>query len=541
MARCHRALALALILGACGTEIGDTTGAPDATSSVCTTSAQCGGGHWCNPKSVDTNPADTICEPRATTLQFDADIYPQLRDTCASCHVAGVPDPKDTTGKATLSVFAGSADVAFASLTGGGTDCTTTAHKLCVDEPKNGTAVARLIAHQNASGSALLLPAGYGDPWLQKLLHWTAGGAHRTNHDPDAGVPDAPVVTTVDAPLAHADGAAGTPDAPISTTPDAFVPPPPPDAPPPDARPPSDAPVDTTPPTGGNVTAATSDGCGVVTVAIQAATDNQTPANLLKYQVCVSSTSTGCMTNFTVDAMFNNAGNHTVDRSANEGATFFFAGRAVDIRGNASVPTEVHSVTIPGALLWAGGGVSVVKPSPGGANSYSVTWPGVSTGCASKPLTVQASCSGGSGCSCSVAGNQQSATCAANACDAITVTVTASAGAGSQNRAGSYVVHFAEVSPIFDTGGCRSCHDVGGQFHFGPNFSPADIGQTASVHCNANFIYVVRNDPASSMLYGVVSAHHWLCDPVGTNDHTFNTSTAADASLLFCWIHDGAQ
>ena len=539
MARCPSALALAIVLGACGGDPAPATGGPDAASSLCTTSADCAAGHWCNPKPVDANPADTICEPRATALLFDADIYPQLRDTCATCHVPGVLDPKDPKGMATLSVFAGGPDVAYASLVGGGTDCTSTAHKLCVNDPKSGTAVARLIAHMN--GAALLLPAGYGDPWLQKLLHWTAGGAHRTDHDPDASVLDAPVLTA-DAPPSPFDAPAGTVDAPISTMPDAAGPPP--DAAPPDAPVLADAPPDSTPPTGGNVTAAASDGCGHVTLTLQAAVDNQTPVASLQFQVCISSTSTGCMTNFTVDQTYTTSGKHVVDLSADEGATLFFAGRAVDRNGNASVPIESHSATIPRFLSWAAGGVALTKVAELG--SYSVSWPTVSSSCASAPVNVQASCSGGSGCSCTVSGDHQSASCGANSCDAVTVTVTASAGVGSDSRAASYVVPFNEVSPVFDRGGCRGCHvdpSPPPNNSFGPTFTPADIGKTADpmIYCGPSYIYIVRNQPESSLIYGVASAHHFLCDPAGTNIHTFNTFIAADVSLLFCWINDGAN
>src|SRR5215470_3724743 len=184
MARCLKILALALALaaGACSSSSGNTgPTTPDAPSSLCVNSSDCLPGHWCNPKPVDSIPTDTICEPRgATNYSFDLDIYPTIASMCAGCHVANVPDSMG----GTISVFAGGPDVAFASLTADGTTCDTTTHRVCVDEPKKSSAVARLLTHLDATSApgSKLLPMGYSDPWMQKFLHWIAAGAHRDNN-----------------------------------------------------------------------------------------------------------------------------------------------------------------------------------------------------------------------------------------------------------------------------------------------------------------------------------------------------------------------
>lgn len=521
------ALAIALALAACSDAAVEPAG-PDAKSPFCATSAECGTGNWCNPLG-------TVCEPRGTTFTFDRDIYPVLRDTCAGCHVAGVPDPM---GTGDISVFAGGPDVAYASLVEGGTNCATTIHHLCVDEPKIGSAIARIVTHKNASG-APLLSGGYSDAWVQKLLHWTAAGAHRTNDDPDAAIADAPLPGP-DAPLTHADAPLTSPDAPIVTTPDAT--PPLPDARPPDAKVFPDGPPDTTPPTGGNVTAAAVDACGVVMLTIQAATDDQTPTPMLRFEVCWSRTQTACQDNFVANVTFMSSGRHNVDLGAEEGHTLFFSGRAVDERDNASVPNQMQSAAIPTFLSWTAGGINVARVGGAttGATTYSVTWPAVSSTCpASHPLTVQAGCSGGSGCSCATAGDNQSATCTASSCEPVSVSVTARAGLGMQSRQGSFAMSYADVSPIFDVGagGCRGCHPA--SYPTGPQFTVADIGGHApgTIHCPNSFIYIIPGNPEGSLIYGVVLAHHWLCDPAGVNGHTFNVGTVpSDAVLLHCYI-----
>src|SRR5215831_4914172 len=185
MARhCVKAITLLLGLGAAACGDSPSPLVPDAPLGLCSTSIGCGTGNWCNPGS-------SLCEPRGSILQFEADIYPQLRDSCsgAGCHVPGVTDPKDPSGQTTIAVFAGGPNVAFASLTEGGTSCNLTAHRLCVDEPRAGLAIGRLIAHQGATPTQLLMPSGMSDPWLQKLLHWTAAGALRGPILPPADAP----------------------------------------------------------------------------------------------------------------------------------------------------------------------------------------------------------------------------------------------------------------------------------------------------------------------------------------------------------------
>ena len=274
-------LALALCAAACGSDAGNVDHPPDAASALCATSAECGVGNWCNPKG-------TICEPRGTTYQFAEDIYPELRDACAGCHVAGVAD---THGTGTIAVFAGGPDVAYASLVEGGTSCDVMPHRLCVSEPKSPQAVARLITHLNANQTPLL-PGGYADPWLQKLLRWTAAGAHRT-----AIIPDAP-------PFRDAPG-----DAPSGSTPDAKplpdAPAPPPDAPPPppDARPIPDALV---PPPGKPVitspTANASTGATQIPVIWTAAPPSGSA--ITQYQVVARRVSDGAPSSVTCAAPF---------------------------------------------------------------------------------------------------------------------------------------------------------------------------------------------------------------------------------------------
>src|SRR5262249_51531806 len=147
---------------------------------------------------------------------------------------------------------------------------------------KNGQAVMRLLTHQSGQqAQPLLLPAGYADPWMQRFLHWTAAGAMRHTVPMDGGVADGG--TNGDAPPIIIADAPPTIDGPL---PDAFVFP--------------DGPPDNVPPTGGDVTAVTVDNCDVATLTISPGSDNVTPANQLRYQVCWATSSTACQTTFIV-------------------------------------------------------------------------------------------------------------------------------------------------------------------------------------------------------------------------------------------------
>src|SRR5262249_18443656 len=152
----------------------------------------------------------------------------------------------------------------------------------------------------------------------------------------------------------------------------------------------------------------------------------------------------------------------------------FFSGRAVDLRGNHSTPSETHMVTIPTFLVWSPGGVNVA----GSPSTYTVTWPSVSSSCASKPLAGHAACTSNGGCNCVVPGHHEAATCTTASCNAINVSVTASAGMSSLTRMGSAVTHFSDVSFIFSKvylsghSPCRDCHNSG----FPPTFTAGDVG-----------------------------------------------------------------
>jgi hypothetical protein len=266
-------------------------------------------------------------------------------------------------------------------------------------------------------------------------------------------------------------------------------------------------------------------------LTIAAATDDRTPANLLRYEVCWGPSPGSCSgAGFVVRATFNAAGTQVADVSSRDGTTQHFAARAVDLSGNASTPTQTRSAAIPAFLSWAAGSVTLTKTGQPG--SYSVAWPAVSSSCPSRgPLEVTATCTGAT-CSCTVAGNLQSATCTATTCDQVSVAVRARAGSGSQTRSASYRVRFSEVSPIFDTYGCRTCH---GNFGY-PTFTIADVN-TATMRCPTQ-VYVAPGNTAASTIWTVATQQMFLCAP--TTHLDFGALTTAHTNLLRCWIEDGA-
>lgn len=517
---CARWAAIAVFVAACGGG-GNDDEAIDAGPMTCTLSPECGVGRWCNP-------ATSMCEQRSSVVNFDRDLFPTIEAVCLACHLPGGVGVRDVNGTGVPLLYTGGPATVYANLTAGGTTCSGPGKgRVCVNEPQWSLGVIRVTPQDGDGGvSFFVFPDGLHDAWVQNFMRWAAAGARREPIPDGGGLPDARIV---DAAAAPPD--ARIVDAPVITPPDARTfdaPPPPPDAPPP--RPDASI-LDTVAPTGGDVTAAASDACGQVTLTIAAGSDDETPSNMLRYEVCWGSAPASCSgVGWVTRATFSAPGTQVADVASRSGTTQHFMGRVVDLSDNRSTPAQTRAAVIPTFLSWSAGNPTVTKTAQPG--TYAVSWPTVSSSCPTKaPLDVSATCSGAlTSCSCTLAGNQQSATCTATTCDAITVSVEASAGNASIARQGAYTMRFDAVDTMLDNYPCRGCHQG-----FGPTFTTADVG-TLSGRC-PDKAYIAAGSPGDSMIYGVATTKTFLC---GGAHLDFGTMTAEDQSTLRCWIQGGA-
>ena len=385
------------------------------TGRPCASSPACGPTGWCNP-------ATGACQLRddPTRRQFTQDVAPVFqKEGCVSCHGPGGPGAIGGTAHVPL-ILAGSTYEAWAALVAGGTDCSDgLARRICVDEPRLSLLARWPLQLPGEPSRIVVAFQSWGDAELQAMLQWIAQGARYDGPPPgDGGGQDVRDAGALDVPPPPQDARDVSPppqdaqDARDDTredthedthddtrdpqdVPDAGVIDVPADAPrdaadggPLDApSPPTDTQfdinlADTTPPVLSGLVTVAAASCQSAVVSWNAATDDRSPPDRLRYDVCWSTTPTGCAGSSGTHATLVGPTTMSSIAGLTVQTTYYAAVFAIDETGNRSPAISSSSFMIP-----AGFNNAVVPPpsapfsaSAATATSFVVTWGAAVTG-----------------------------------------------------------------------------------------------------------------------------------------------------------------
>jgi hypothetical protein len=293
--------------------------------------------------------------------------------------------------------------------------------------------------------------------------------------------------------------------------------------------------IDTIAPAGGGASLTMLTPCAALTVQLLPATDDRTPPNEIRQEICWSDVAGHCLAAFENKAIATDVA--ILDLHLLQGQTAYLATRPVDASGNHGAISAELAIAIPSLAVWPAGAVTITPAASFG--QYDIHWSAIAPSCPSQVVSV-ALCDASDDC-IPVSATATSATRTGDCSSATyTVKVTNNLSPPEQRSAtSSWPVTGPAISAAYGRANCRSCHPAGtGPPPIGsPQLTSGAVDKVLGHRACVSNAMLISSDASTSDIFRVASAHSHICDGAG---HSGGSMSDNDLALLRCWIGQGA-